>query len=1057
MRISELHIKRFGVWSDLQLKLSGSPISVFYGPNEAGKSTLMRFIRSMLYGYQPEDELSGGPHPTPLQCLGSIRVDEDGRDIHLERRTERGTRGRVQLSGSAGLRAEHVIDSWIGGTSEEVYRHVYAIGLQELQELATLNGEDVARHIYSLSLGPEGRRILGAQASLESRQKSLLDETHASGDLVRLIQQLDAVDKELNQLDGSSATYHELVQDRGQFEGELGNLQRRKSVLKDNLRGRQFLDRVFQPWNRQHAIQRELDALAGLESLPENAVELYDAAERDQQSAQAERNAKQEEARGIEGEIHRLAFDERLEDCRCSIIGLVDRVPEMRSIEEDVQRSHQQGESLRRQLDTITNETPEVVEFTAAFGDNEAALARLLEAQSAAQQLKQRQSSRSRLVRSYRRLGKRQQNLQVAQQPVQRSLNGQTLESTREHVRRRLDQLEELETLQQEEQALCRLAESLDEQYRHLAVSRELPPYFYGVMWFAGIAGLILFALGLLGVFNGFVNGGSTVWIAGAVYMFVGLFGGGVAWTLKEQFEPRQWNSSQLTRRIREVDDELAVVRRQIDGILKTDLGRTVLMSRNEAPRPDETQELSVKDVLAEARNRMLELAEYEKQQGVLDRMNRRLGQLRDRLRSEQSTLNEARLKWVELLRALNLKDSLQLKDALTLFPRLARFLDRRLALKQLELDTRQFTRMRENYRRQVETVAHRVDGRAVHVTDALATVELLERRMRSIDDAHQRKQSLAVQVRRLRDEAAVIETRVTELGRRQQSLLSAASAHNRNELQQKCQSRSRIVELRAKLREVTQELNEAAASEPELAIVESDLVQFDVQANRREIESIRKELDQIDRESQQSHEQVGILKQRITDLQNDRRAISLRYDRDRLAQEVHQRVEDWTTLQLASNNIDRIRENVERQGQPQLLKHASQYLSRLTCGRYHNIWAPLGEKNLAIDDDQGEALRVQHLSNGTREQLFLAIRLAMVQSFADEGVRLPMVLDDVFVNFDQSRTEAAVETLIDYSRQGQQVLMFTCHLHLAQMFESRGIEPVWLPRHAPLVERQAG
>ena len=59
------------------------------------------------------------------------------------------------------------------------------------------------------------------------------------------------------------------------------------------------------------------------------------------------------------------------------------------------------------------------------------------------------------------------------------------------------------------------------------------------------------------------------------------------------------------------------------------------------------------------------------------------------------------------------------------------------------------------------------------------------------------------------------------------------------------------------------------------------------------------------------------------------------------------------------------------------------------------------------------------------------------------------MVLDDVVVNFDQLRTEAAVRTLLEFAEQGQQIMMFTCHLHLAHLFENQGVEPIWLPTRA--------
>lgn len=70
----------------------------------------------------------------------------------------------------------------------------------------------------------------------------------------------------------------------------------------------------------------------------------------------------------------------------------------------------------------------------------------------------------------------------------------------------------------------------------------------------------------------------------------------------------------------------------------------------------------------------------------------------------------------------------------------------------------------------------------------------------------------------------------------------------------------------------------------------------------------------------------------------------------------------------------------------------------------------------------------------------------------------LPLVLDDVFVNFDQGRTEAAFEALLEFAAGGRQVLLFTCHLHLARLAESRGVAPVWLPGHqSPRQARLAG
>ena len=53
MKITEIDIDRFRIWRSLLLKLNPTGLNVIYGPNEAGKTTLMRFVQSVLYGFEP--------------------------------------------------------------------------------------------------------------------------------------------------------------------------------------------------------------------------------------------------------------------------------------------------------------------------------------------------------------------------------------------------------------------------------------------------------------------------------------------------------------------------------------------------------------------------------------------------------------------------------------------------------------------------------------------------------------------------------------------------------------------------------------------------------------------------------------------------------------------------------------------------------------------------------------------------------------------------------------------------------------------------------------------
>jgi uncharacterized protein YhaN len=120
-------------------------------------------------------------------------------------------------------------------------------------------------------------------------------------------------------------------------------------------------------------------------------------------------------------------------------------------------------------------------------------------------------------------------------------------------------------------------------------------------------------------------------------------------------------------------------------------------------------------------------------------------------------------------------------------------------------------------------------------------------------------------------------------------------------------------------------------------------------------------------------------------------------------------------------------------------------------------VWAPLGEHDLHVEDHAGLALRLNELSGGTREQLLFSLRLALLEEQRSNGIHLPFILDDILVNFDETRVASAMETLIELSRQGTQTILLTCHARLADAFRERHVPVTQLPERINRIERLAG
>ena len=150
----------------------------------------------------------------------------------------------------------------------------------------------------------------------------------------------------------------------------------------------------------------------------------------------------------------------------------------------------------------------------------------------------------------------------------------------------------------------------------------------------------------------------------------------------------------------------------------------------------------------------------------------------------------------------------------------------------------------------------------------------------------------------------------------------------------------------------------------------------------------------------------------------------------DRRARLVRERDRLWVMGRVIQEAERRLRE----EHQPTILRDAGRMLERLTGGRYERVL--LGDRDGRGFRVRGpatpDALPVEEpLSTGTREQIYLALRLAILDHLDRGGDRLPLVLDEILVNWDPGRRAAGIELLAEVART-RQVFFFTCHPDIA-------------------------
>ena len=221
MRLEELYLDGFGHFHQTTIGPISGPVTVFYGPNEAGKSTLLAFIRAILFGFPPRfnshyPPFAGGRHG------GRITLSNDAQNTYVvERFAGRNGGLRVVTANGPASDAETALRQLTGPATSDLFKNIFAFSLDELQEGASLQGSS----IYNAGQGAPGLPAL--QKSLGAHKGQIYLRNGSNQEVPKLINTLKSVDEQLKSVEGNAGRYGELNARKLEISQELAECQRR--------------------------------------------------------------------------------------------------------------------------------------------------------------------------------------------------------------------------------------------------------------------------------------------------------------------------------------------------------------------------------------------------------------------------------------------------------------------------------------------------------------------------------------------------------------------------------------------------------------------------------------------------------------------------------------------------------------------------------------------------------------------------------------------------------------------------------------------------------------
>ncbi|TCL70383.1 YhaN family protein [Rhizobium sp. BK251] len=258
MRFDRLGILRYGALTGRELEMrEGAKLHIVYGPNEAGKSSALRAISDLLFGFPTAAEQSFLHEPSSLR-VGATIAGRDGAKLAFRRRRGRKNTLLADDESEEAL-ADDALSPFLGGLSREVFERAFGLDSQRLRTGAAAmlqSGGEIGSLLFSAASGMTGLTRL--RQSLETEAAGIFAPKRAKDRL--FYQALDRYDdarraERENEL--KSTDWKKLVADTAGIESDLASLQAEREETKRALEKLRTL-RKLEPLLREIDAERTL-------------------------------------------------------------------------------------------------------------------------------------------------------------------------------------------------------------------------------------------------------------------------------------------------------------------------------------------------------------------------------------------------------------------------------------------------------------------------------------------------------------------------------------------------------------------------------------------------------------------------------------------------------------------------------------------------------------------------------------------------------------------------------------------------------------------------------
>lgn len=203
---------------------------------------------------------------------------------------------------------------------------------------------------------------------------------------------------------------------------------------------------------------------------------------------------------------------------------------------------------------------------------------------------------------------------------------------------------------------------------------------------------------------------------------------------------------------------------------------------------------------------------------------------------------------------------------------------------------------------------------------------------------------------------------------------------------------------------------------------IEKEKLERNIDKLEKEIESVRKQLVEIKVELEQMESSEDYSK-----------ALH-RFEMEK--ESINKLAKKWAVWKTAKDILSETKTTYQNKYLTKVIEITTYYFKQLTGNKYLHIYPPTDTSLFQVEDENGLRYTVNELSQGTINQLYTCLRLAITETMSERH-QLPFMIDDAFVHFDEIRTRRIMDLIENRNRKGKQVILFTCKKEIVDFIQS--------------------